>query len=1123
MEAQRVANYGEGATDLLDTLVELIRKSERRVWIKVPWWDESAGARRLTEAVLAAGTRGVDVVVLCRPEPTNGPAVRRLRAIGATVVGIRYIHEKELLVDDAAVQHSMNFTSKEIERNENSGFVFRSPELVEAVEIGFAQLLANKASAAVGEEAWTSSSKVIPDELQKYLTRFERLNPLQSKAIPAVLSTSGHVMVVAPTSSGKSFIGEAAVLRAMVLEGKPAVWLLPARALAAEVGETVGRWRSLGIRSVELTGETNMSSEAVRNAQLLIATTEKFEALYRRSSLRSFISSVGCLVIDEVHLVGDAARGGTLEALIARLRAVDGAARIVALSATVANAEKLASWFGALLVTSTWRPTTLSVHMVTYDAPPEGARRELVEAAKDRAVARLLSDLRGTEAVPGAAPGTDGETSVLVFCGSKNAARRTVANLAGLPGRGVSDDELVDVAFGRGVGLHFRDAPRAGRALDAFRERHLHTLVATSGLSTGVNTPARAVVIRDLELGMSPLEVSQAQQMFGRAGRAGQEPEGFGFMLVPREKEAEWRVKLAEGYVARSRVRDSLADALLAEVVLGSVASRDSASTWFEGTFAYAETGASTDVLEALDFLISAGLVAEAAGALEATDLGALTSRLMIDADSAGAMLAALANLPSPASADEAEDFVLHSVARSVRSLREWPANRRIYEPLAKRVLAEWSPRVPARAGDDFGTTFSLAAAHLALRSPRGLTTSLPPGATTADLRRVIDEMPRFLAWMAALGYLQSATWAPAVAGDLSRRLTWWRLRPHPDRGAGRLLWMLEGLIEPENRRSRMQDLWARARSAGFVSPDEVNARPRRIDASEEDFRRLVDGRAELRLQPTEGVRVSLGDSLTDARLTILSSADTRQVVSSSRSPGSTIDLPVPPARNGGDLAADLFVYTRRGDFAYASVVTVIPPGAAVAPPDPVVEAQVLAQRLPMSYATDTPMSGLRRLFRQRADHSERVRSSLVPDHRLRPIALALSEHEAEIDFAVSALRRNLERLLVFGFVGEPRGAAEVLRSGHASADELELCTVALLAALHIEGGLAQTEAGVVAMARVGDTWKLTTTPTQPVRRLAPIHPPSLPGYVNVVRERSQHVVAASPAYEWITEFAPTR
>src|SRR5690606_18968979 len=263
-------------------------------------------------------------------------------------------------------------------------------------------------------------------------------------------------------------------------------------------------------------------------------------------------------------------RGATLESLIARLRAVEGRTRIVALSATVSNAAELAGWFNAQLVSSAWRPTVLTTQLIPYDPPPPGSKREEYEAAKDAALEPLLGELlapvpEGSSVVE-ASP-TTGPGSVLVFCGSKNGVRRTAALAAKVRFRGVDDGALVDSTFARGVGIHFRDAPRAGRALEAFKDRKIRTLVATSGLSTGVNTPARSVVIRDLELGMSPLEVSQAQQMFGRAGRAGQETEGFGFMLAPRDVEAAWRMKLAAGYTARSQVLDHLSDALLAEIL----------------------------------------------------------------------------------------------------------------------------------------------------------------------------------------------------------------------------------------------------------------------------------------------------------------------------------------------------------------------------------------------------------------------------------------------------------------------------------------------------------------------------------------------------------------------------
>lgn len=1124
MDAAKVSNYGVG-DDLLETLLKLMATASRRLWVKVAWWDSSPKGRDLVDAVIAARRRGVDVQVLCRPEASNDAVLRELRQAGIAICGVRYIHEKELLADEVAVTHSMNFTSKEIERNQNSGLVFDSPDLVEAVTNGFLALIENREAANVGDEEWTASSKLIPQELQKYLTRFDRLNPLQSKAVPAVLSTSGHVMVVAPTSAGKTLIGEVAALRSIVSEQKPAVWLLPARALAAEVGETARRWNEHGIRTVELTGETNMSSETVRNAQLWVATTEKFEALYRRSSLREFIATVGCLIIDEVHLVGDPTRGATLESLIARLRAVEGRTRIVALSATVSNAEELANWFNAQLVRSAWRPTILTTQLVPYDTPPPGSKHEEYEAAKDAALEPLIRELRAatpddSRVIDGSA--VQGSGSVLVFCGSKNGVRRTAAMVARVPFWNVEDDDLVDSTFRAGVGMHFRDAPRAGRALDAFKERKIQTLVATSGLSTGVNTPARSVVIRDLELGLSPLEVSQAQQMFGRAGRAGQEPEGFGFMLVPREEEAEWKLRLAAGYTAQSQVIDHLGDALLAEILLGSIVDRQGAASWFKETFAFAQSGEESDVEDSLDFLILRGFIAESEDGLTVTEIGALTSRLMIEVESAGGLLSALAEAPVPASADEAEELVLQVLATEVRALREWPVNPKVYEEVVGSILFHWTPRVTSRMGDAFGSRFCMAAAQLALRDPARLRAKPPPGISIAEFKRALEDMPRYLAWIAALGYVDQATWSPAVAGELARRIAWWNLAPHPERGSGRLLWMLERLLEPENRKARMAELWARARKAGFTSPDRINARPRNVDISAEGFGELAQSRADLQLSPMVNLELALDTSSKASRVTAMSNTGARRAISSSRPAQGRMNLPLPPSRVLNEVAADVFLYTREGDFSYQNLTADLPDEARSNVIDPVEEASAIVQTLPDLTVVGSGPKGLRRiLMSERKKKLATILPLLSPDPTLRPIAQALAEHEVEPDLVMINLRTNLRRLLgTDDGVEPPRPAATVLRSGTASTSEFELSLAALAGSLQLETGVASSDGRLLALVRVGGDWRLAMPSSAQNLRIDPVFPVDLPPIVSSLQPRpAQEQQPVRPLCSWLEEF----
>ena len=72
----------------------------------------------------------------------------------------------------------------------------------------------------------------------------------------------------------------------------------------------------------------------------------------------SWINDVSIVVIDEIHLLNDVTRGPTLEILITMLKKLVNP-QIVALSATIGNAEELAEWLGAELVKDSWRPTKL--------------------------------------------------------------------------------------------------------------------------------------------------------------------------------------------------------------------------------------------------------------------------------------------------------------------------------------------------------------------------------------------------------------------------------------------------------------------------------------------------------------------------------------------------------------------------------------------------------------------------------------------------------------------------------------------------------------------------------------------------------------------------------------------
>ncbi|OKJ23395.1 DEAD/DEAH box helicase [Streptomyces sp. CB02130] len=658
-------------------------------------------------------------------------------------------------------------------------------------------------------------------------------NPVQAAAVPVVLEGQKHLVVVAPTGAGKTPIGMVAALEAYA-RGRKAAWLVPQRSLTDELDRDLQLWRSRGLRVVRLTGEAAVDTELIRSADVWVATTEKFEAICRAGSLRDALAEVGCLVVDEIHLLGDPTRGAVLEALLARVREDSAGTRIVGLSATVANAEEVARWLGARLVRTTWRPTRLTWQLPLLDPVDETdwAARTAVRTGAAVRIARQV---------------TDGGGSVLVFCGSKRRVRSTALALAA--DRGVStvgvdadDAEAVErLCTGAGVRLHYRDWPYKREAEQAFRAREADVLVATSTVAAGVNLPARAVIVSDTTLGMDRVEVSMVQQMFGRAGRIGAgEREGWAFLLTDPAERAHWQARLAAGYTVRSRLADHVADHLLAEAVQQRLSTLEEAGSWWAGTFAAYQGHDSVEPLhEAAKFLASVGCLRPAADEdrLEPSALGRLTSRFMVDAVLADDLATALRQAPVPDDPLAAENLLADLLSTCLPVLEQAPFTERAKTAL-RAALRETgraadepdTPRrpVPAeapapaedeqrpRAGDLARAVLLLAAHRPALfRGRPAYVLGIPVDSMTG----ILEEARRYLAWLGAQGPLGTVhPWVAVVAADLSLRIRWRTLGA--GRGAGRLLWMCERMATAPLAPGLVPRMWKAARARGIDAPD---------------------------------------------------------------------------------------------------------------------------------------------------------------------------------------------------------------------------------------------------------------------------------------------------------------
>jgi ATP-dependent RNA helicase HelY len=179
----------------------------------------------------------------------------------------------------------------------------------------------------------------------------------QSDACAQVEAGSG-VLVAAPTGAGKTIVGEFAVFLALSI-GRKCFYTTPIKALSNQ--KYADLVRRHGASNVGLlTGDTSVNPDA----PIVVMTTEVLRnMIYARSST---LGNLGYVVLDEVHYLADRFRGAVWEEVIIGLA---DSIQLVALSATVSNAEEFGEWLSEVrgemaVVVSERRPVPLYQHVL---------------------------------------------------------------------------------------------------------------------------------------------------------------------------------------------------------------------------------------------------------------------------------------------------------------------------------------------------------------------------------------------------------------------------------------------------------------------------------------------------------------------------------------------------------------------------------------------------------------------------------------------------------------------------------------------------------------------------------------------------------------------------------------
>jgi ATP-dependent RNA helicase HelY len=390
---------------------------------------------------------------------------------------------------------------------------------------------------------------------------------------------SGHgVLVAAPTGSGKTVVGEFAVHLALA-QGRKCFYTTPIKALSNQkYTDLVRRYDQATVGL--LTGDNSINGEA----PVVVMTTEVLRNMLYTGS--PTLAGLGYVVLDEVHYLADSSRGAVWEEVIIHLPE---SVRVVALSATVSNAEEFGEWLdqvrgGTAIIVDEHRPVPLWQHVLAgnrlYDLftdddhtrvnpellrvaqrdtwierkaparPGRGGRRprRFPLAYRPEVISRLdASGLLPAITFIFSRAGCDAAVQQCLAAGLRLTTPEEAEVIQRTAERRTADippEDLTVLGYGQWLdGLRRGIAAHHAGMLPAFKEvveelfaaGLVRAVFATETLALGINMPARTVVIEKLDKWNGEthanLTAGEYTQLTGRAGRRGIDVEGHAVVL----------------------------------------------------------------------------------------------------------------------------------------------------------------------------------------------------------------------------------------------------------------------------------------------------------------------------------------------------------------------------------------------------------------------------------------------------------------------------------------------------------------------------------------------------------------------------------------------------------------
>ncbi|XP_003393281.1 putative U5 small nuclear ribonucleoprotein 200 kDa helicase [Bombus affinis] len=441
-----------------------------------------------------------------------------------------------------------------------------------------------------------------------YADKFPQFNPIQTQVFNAIYNSDDNVFVGAPTGSGKTTIAEFAVLRLLTQnpEGR-AVYMVSKEALAELVYVD---WSSkfnqqLGRKVVLLTGETGTDLKLLAKGQIIITTADKWDVLSRRWKQRKNVQNIQLFIVDELQLIGGE-EGPVLEVACSRARYIssqlDKPTRIIALSASLADAKDAAQWLGAPAAATfnfhpSVRPVPLELHVQGINITHNASRLAAMAKPVYNAILRHAS-----------------HKPVIVFVPTRRQARLTAIDLLtftaaeGQPSRFFHaeeadikpfldrmTDKTLKETLSQGVAYLHEGLSVDDRHLveQLFDSGAIQIAVATRDLCWGLSISSHLVVVMDTQCyngkthAYEDYPITDVLQMVARANRPLEDDDAKCVLLCQSSKKDFFKKFLNEPLPVESHLDHRLHDHFNAEIVTKTIENKQDAVDYLTWTFLY--------------------------------------------------------------------------------------------------------------------------------------------------------------------------------------------------------------------------------------------------------------------------------------------------------------------------------------------------------------------------------------------------------------------------------------------------------------------------------------------------------------------------------------------------------